>query len=211
MRESWLGRLLETGAAAPAERRLADQHVSDFFTWFHLTPAGDPAVSVPHGAWHAFRPAGEAFQPLVELGVLVDLADFIVETRLGLDRAFIDGRHGAFARDIAGSYLLWAFGSAAREEARGLITNIEDMRNLAAPPLTGVPLPSPSPDPTGAYDVFLGREAGLHVTFATQRVTLTNFAGPFPESGSHGHAHAAGSSGADAADSWLRIDVTMHG
>jgi hypothetical protein len=212
MRQTWLGRLLETGAASPAERRLADQRGADFFTWFHLEPVADPAVSVAHGTWHAFRPAGEVFRPLVELGVLVDLADFIVETRLGLDRAFIGGRNGAFARDIAGSYLLWALGSAAREEARGLFTNIEDMRNLATPLITGVPLPAPSPDLTGAYEVFLGREAEVDTTFATQRVTLTNFAGPFPATGTHGHTHpAAGPSPAKATDGWLRIDVTMHG
>ena len=59
MRQTWLGRLLETGAASPAERRLADQRGADFFTWFHLEPVADPAVSVAHGTWHAFRPTGE--------------------------------------------------------------------------------------------------------------------------------------------------------
>ena len=105
MRQTWLGRLLETGAASPAERRLADQRGADFFTWFHLEPVADPAVSVAHGTWHAFRPTGEVFRPLVELGVLVDLADFIVETRVGLDRTFIDGRNDMYGDAFFSAYL----------------------------------------------------------------------------------------------------------
>ena len=93
---------------SPRARTLDQERKGHFFSWFHLDPVGDPVPASSGRTWHCFRPDGEAFRACVEFDVLIDQSGRILESRLGLDRAFADNpRNGVFARDLAKSYLQW--------------------------------------------------------------------------------------------------------
>ncbi len=187
-----------------ARRFLADERQCHFFAWFHLEPAGEP-VPAPGGAWHCFRPEGPAFHALAEVAVRVDREGAIAAAVLGLDRTFIDGRNGAFARDIARSFLAWLLEPAARQRALPLIANIESLRALAAPVLVRGRLPEPPADTTGAYAVFTGERARATVPLNTAELTLANVAGPFPAADIFRAEPASGP--LPPAPGWLRIDI----
>jgi len=120
---------------SPRARTLDQERKGHFFSWFHLDPAGDPAPASSGRTWHCFRPDGEAFRAFVELDVLIDRSGRILESRLGLDRAFADHpRNGVFARDLAKSYLQWGLTGPLGTQARTLIENI------ANPAAAGVPV-----------------------------------------------------------------------
>src|SRR5947209_15745185 len=98
-----------TGAPAGAGT-LEDERKSEFFTFFHLQPSCEPSPADLGRSWHCFRPSGPKFEALVEVAVLAGESGRVVRSRLGLARTFINRRaDGVFARDIAKSFLLWAF------------------------------------------------------------------------------------------------------
>jgi hypothetical protein len=141
---------------------------------------------VPHPEqgwnWHCFRPSGAKFRPLVELAVMTDRAGQIVNSRLGLDRAFIDHQTDrVFARDIAKSFLLWAIANPVPDQLAALIENIADLSAAGVPTVAGPRQQSqPRPDATGGYDVYLGRKDRVEISLPRARGALTNVAGPLP-------------------------------
>lgn len=159
-------------------RSIGEATRSEFFSWFHLEPAGS-AHGVEGGLWHAFRPSGPAFHEKVCIEIRTDQHGVITESLLGLDRAFIEGREGAFARDVAKSYLLWALPAPAAAEAAPLIANLSDLRN-AGPVLMRGPSQPPPPDTSGLYAIFLGEHALGETRLAGMRTGMTNVPGPMP-------------------------------
>jgi hypothetical protein len=186
-------------------RTLVAERKTHFFVWFHLEPADAP-VTAGRPTWHSFRPSGPAFHPLVALDVGVDADSAIREARLGLDRAFIDGREDAFARDIAASFLRWALDAGAVERAGPLIASIADLSAANAPVVAAAMPPDPPADPTGAYAVFLGLRDAAALALGTAELRLAHFAGPLPP-GSIFDAAARVPAGPGPA--WLRIDVAL--
>ena len=95
---------------------------SDFFKFFHLTPAG------PANAQRTtdFRPSGPQFQLLARVSVTLDAQGKITAITLVVLRSFIDDSlNGPFARDIAKSYLSWALPPDARRRARALTDSLD--------------------------------------------------------------------------------------
>jgi hypothetical protein len=165
---------------APSRRVLDAERSGEFFGWFGFAPAA-AAEADAGGAWHCFRPSGPAFAAVAELDVRTDAAGAIVSSLLGLDRSFIDGRNGPFARDLARSYLGWALAGSARDAAAALIANVGDLRAAGAPVLVrGDPPPAPAPDKSGLADVFSGRTSEATARFADVTVEMLNFGWPFP-------------------------------
>ena len=81
----------------------------EFFRWFHLERYEPPQALADERTWHGFRPSGEKFQAVVTVNLETDAADRIIDTKLCLDRAFVEHpKDGAFARDIAAGFLRWA-------------------------------------------------------------------------------------------------------
>jgi hypothetical protein len=200
---------------SPAARTLAAERKGHFFTWFHLDPLGDPVPASSGRTWHCFRPDGEAFRAFVELDVLIDASGRILQSRLGLDRAFADHpRNGIFARDLVKSYLQWGLAEASGAEASTLIENI------ASPAAAGVPVlmrrgsapPPPGEDTTGGYQAYLGRRASAEAVFGNSKLRITNLTGSFPQrqifaaaittDAPRPNAHQAAQR-----PSWLRLDI----
>ena len=79
----------------------AEARQTDLFTFFHLSEtARDPgAVTVVH-----FRPSGPGFHDLVEVNLRL-AGGKVVGSQLSMKRTFMATSGGAFARDIASSYL----------------------------------------------------------------------------------------------------------
>jgi hypothetical protein len=157
-------------------RNLADERDSDFFTWFHLEPDGEP-VPVREGSRHRFRPSGQSFRTLVALDLRVDEAGGIRSVRLCLDRSFVSGPDDAFARDLSKSFLKWALDDAARQRAAPLIANIGDFAAANGHVITAGALPPPPPDASGAYAVFAGDGDAATLTLGTAMLKLVNMSG----------------------------------
>jgi hypothetical protein len=182
-----LGRVFGRGRGPGSSigvRKLDDERGGHFFSWFHLEPLGNPAPTGSGRAWHCFRPNGEAFRAFVELDILIDQAGRILESRLGLDRAFLDHPgNGVFARDLAKSYLQWGLAEPARSQARGLIDNIASQAGSGTPVLVRADSspPAPGEDPTGGYLVYLGKRTAVEAVVGDSKLTLENIPGPFPD------------------------------
>jgi len=201
-------------------RKLADERRGHFFSWFHFDPVGDPAPTGSARPWHCFRPSGEAFHAFVELDVLIDQSGRILESCLGLDRAFVEHpRNGAFARDLTKSYLQWGLDKPADPPARALIENI------AQPAAGGVPVlmharampPAPGEDATGGYLVYLGKGTSAEVIVGDWKLTMTNMPGPFPDRRIFAALDRADEAPPDTRSRvhrWLRLDfspaITLH-
>jgi hypothetical protein len=215
-----LRRILRLDSPARA-RTLAAERKGHFFSWFHLDPLGDPVPVSSGRAWHCFRPDGEAFRACVELDMLIDASGHILESRLGLDRAFADHpRNGIFARDLVKSYLQWGLAEPSSREARALIENI------ASPVAAGVPVlmrvgtapPTPVEDTTGGYLVYLGRRASAEIVLGNSKLTIANLEGPFPDRQIFAANPACeprpGALASARRPSWLRLDIapaiTLH-
>jgi hypothetical protein len=205
-------------------RKLDDERRGHFFSWFHLDPLGEPAPTGSGRAWHCFRPNGDAFRAFVELDILVDQAGRILESSLGLDRAFLDHpRNGAFARDLAKSYLQWGLGEPTRAPARALIDNIANLAGSNVPVLMRSMPPAPDEDTTGGYLVYLGRRTEAEAIVGNSKLTMANIPGAFPDRhifvgtdrpdeprpASHSRSHSSAQR-----PSWLRLDIspaiTLH-
>jgi hypothetical protein len=205
----------------PAERArtLADERKGHFFSWFHLEPVGEPAAASSGRAWHCFRPDGEAFRPFVELDVLIDASGRILESRLGLDRAFVDhARNGIFARDLVKSYLQWGLAEAGRAPARALIENIANPAAAGVPVLmrAGAAPPVPDEDSTGGYLVYLGKRTSAEAVLGQSKLTITNLSGSFPDRQifAANRPDESRPNTQAAAQRWLRLDlapaITLH-
>jgi hypothetical protein len=166
-----------------AVRKLEQELSGPFFSWFHFDPLGEPAPTGSGRAWNCFRPNGQAFRAFVELDVLVDQSGRILESCLGLDRAFLDHpRDGVFARDLAKSYLQWGLREAANAQARGLIDNIANPAAGGARVLMharSMP-PAPAEDTTGGYLVYLGKRTAVEVIVGNSKLTMANMPEAFP-------------------------------
>jgi hypothetical protein len=177
---------------------------SNFFQFFNLTGSCAP-VRVGHKVWLCFRPSGPAFRALCEVDVETTEAGDIVETRLGIDRAFIDGRNGIFARDLAKSYLGWA----VPDPPRSIATLIANIANPAASGgtvlLHGPAPPPPPPDTSGGYAVYLGRGARIVLKEPNATFELANFAGALPPKNIFAPVWQAATGMPEKR--WLRIDV----
>jgi hypothetical protein len=208
--------------SSPRARTLAAERKEHFFSWFHFDPLGDPAPASSGRAWHCFRPNGEAFRAVVELDVLVDASGRILETRLGLDRAFVDhSRNRLFARDLAKSYLEWGLADPAGPQASTLIANIGNLVAAGAPLLIhakAVP-PTPDEDTTGGYLVYLGKRTSAEAILGNSKLTITNLRGPFPDRQIFAAPNRPDEPRPNALldaqrPSWLRLDIapaiTLH-
>jgi hypothetical protein len=105
--------------------RLDDAKKTDFFAWFHLEQTEEARHSAGHRVV-AFRPRSPQFGPLVSLDITIDASDRMLALDLRLLRRFIDdNRDGAFARDIAKSFLRSAAPAMDMPLIGGLVNRIE--------------------------------------------------------------------------------------
>jgi hypothetical protein len=72
---------------------------SSFWQWFYL------AQTREENGVHRFQPSGTQFQSLCYLDVAVSAEKDMQALTLGVQRAFIDGEHEPFARDLVKSFL----------------------------------------------------------------------------------------------------------
>lgn len=158
---------------ASSGRTLAAELQREFFAWFHLEPDGEPAPA-GDGQRHRFRPAGDAFRPLVALDVQVDSMGSMLSAQLCLDRSFVSGPDDAFARDLAKSFLAWILDDEAQAGAAPLIANIGDLAAARGPVITAGTPRQPPRDPTGAYEVFTGDGDAAALLLGSATLTLAN-------------------------------------
>jgi hypothetical protein len=202
--------IASVGAAAGSPAlavSLASAQKSDFFGFFNLAASGAPVAAGPDAVWHSFRPTGSAFHALVEVDVLTDRQGNIVESLLGIDRAFVDNRaNGVFARDLAKSFLTWAVPAPPPAPIAVLIANIADPTQSGARVIMREgAVTTPSPDTTGGYAVFLGKADRTVLKEAGFTLELANFAGAFPAE--RIYAPVWHTAAAQSGPRWLRLDV----
>ena len=129
-----------------------------FFQWFHLEPvASEPRKS----GVTCYRPSGSSFQNDVAFEVTVDAQGTIEQLLLALNRRFVeDARDGAFAADIAASFLSSVMPPGDRLEAEPLIIALR--REMVNRPSVivregAVTAPQPLDRWSDALNVYLGR------------------------------------------------------
>jgi hypothetical protein len=137
---------------------------SDLFKWFHLERVGQARDQ--NGLDRVdFRPTGASFRPLVQLSTWLNAESRIVQLRLALARDFVnDPRQGAFARDIAKSFLRATSPRGEPPEFSDLVHEIEfGPAGKAAPVIMAASraLPPLPQTPSPGYRVYLG-EAASH-------------------------------------------------
>lgn len=93
---------------------------------------------------------------------------------LCLDRAFVEqAKDGAFARDIAGSFLRWALPGEALARLGDFLAELGDPGpNVIR--LAGVPRPALPAQPTAPYRVYLGRDKDCDLALPGMVLRLTN-------------------------------------
>lgn len=153
---------------------------SDFFTWFHLQLAEPPRDIGAGHHWHSYRPSGSKFHNLVTLNIETDPLHCINRATLCLDRAFIEHtKDGAFARDIAKSFLGWVLPEVDRLQVTSVIDEIGDIRAGVMPVLrrADAHLPDLPRFPSPAYRTFLGYQGDvdLDLTLANLRFVNLNW------------------------------------
>jgi hypothetical protein len=154
--------------------RFADAEKTDFFSWFHLTEiertaAGAAKIIV------TFKPSGPAFHTLVTFEVTVDKGDRLRAMELVLARSFInDARNGAFAGDIAKSFLLDAVAPEDRAEINDLANEMQFPRHLSSPILMRGSPPELPATPTPGYATFLGERESYEQRFSRTILTMKN-------------------------------------
>lgn len=193
---------------AMAATNLPTEMKSNFFQFFNLE-ASCPVVPGENGTrWQCFRPSGTSFHALVELDVQTDARGGIIASQLGIDRGFIDSpRNGAFARDIAKSYLGWAIPAAPGDIAI-LASNIGDMTQAGGQVIMRQDAAaSVPPDTTGGYAVYLGKTENVALKGPGFTLDLANVVGALPAE----HIFTPPTAGADPTNRWLRIGVRLAG
>jgi len=165
----------DVGAPRPAPRILSEERRGDFFSWFHLTPDGEPKPA-GRDTCQSFRPSGPAFHALVRLDVMLRGGDRIVGSELWVDREFIEGTQSSFARDIVTSFLGWALKDEDAEVKNALIANIGDMRAANEPVIMRADAApaKPPPDRSSGYAVFAGRRELATLTLGDTDLALRN-------------------------------------
>jgi hypothetical protein len=144
-----------------------------FFRWFALERYEPPQALAGGHTWHGFRPSGEKFNALVTVNLETDAESRIIDAKLCLDRAFIEHpKDGAFARDIAASFLRWALSQDRQEAAGGFLAELGDLGpNVIR--LSRTP-PAPPGSPGALYRVFLGKDKDAEQTLPGALLRLTN-------------------------------------
>lgn len=129
----------------------------EFFRWFALERYEPPQTLVHGNTWHGFRPSGEKFRSLVTVNLETE-GDRVIDATLCLDRAFVEHpKDGAFARDIAASFLRWALSPDQQAAIGGFRTELGDLGpNVIR--LSQASAPPPAGDPSPLYRVYLGRD-----------------------------------------------------
>jgi hypothetical protein len=153
-------------------RPLAELAQGEFFAWFHLELfEGDPKSS------GSYRPNGAAFRDLVNLQLTGNALHELDEAKLCMDRAFIaDRKNGAFARDIARSFLNWALPAGDRAKIGDLIEEIGNMAAAGAPVIRHASMPDPvlPARPSAGYRVFLGIDKDCDIDLGARKLRLVN-------------------------------------
>lgn len=99
---------------------------TDFFTFFHLVETQRRKASDKQTEIITFKPASEAFQPVVTVQASVSSQGKIIKMELFLARSFIEDRHErGFASDIAQSLIIAAVPTGERPAVETLIREIE--------------------------------------------------------------------------------------
>jgi hypothetical protein len=146
---------------------------SGFFSWFHLEKASEPETRSDR-ITVSYRPSGDKFHDVVVVEVTTRSDQAVAAMALRLDRAFIDGPDGIFARDIAKSFLRDALDTEDADELADLINQIEFGGVSARPVLTArTPPPMPS-RPVLGYDTFLGGPKPFVRAVSSGIVSLAN-------------------------------------
>jgi hypothetical protein len=146
---------------------------NEFFQWFHLERYEPPQALADGKTWHGFRPEGKKFRDLVTLN-LETAADRIAETTLCLDRAFVEhAKDGAFARDLAASYLRWTLSQEEQASIRDFMSELGDLGPNVIRLASAVPPPVPA-QPSNAYRVFIGRDKDCEIALPGKILRLVN-------------------------------------
>jgi hypothetical protein len=155
--------------------RLDDAKKAHLFAWFHLEQTEEVRNSAGHHVL-TFRPKSPQFGPLVSLNITIDDADHILAMDLRLLRRFLDDhKNGAFARDIAKSFLQSA--TPARDMALigGLVSRIEsDMIGLTIHHRSVKPSEVFPETFDEMYLTFLGQKPIATQPLSWTKLTLTN-------------------------------------
>ena len=152
------------------------RHGSDFFTWFHLEPAGQAEVDVT-GITSEFKPSGAAFRDHVTLRVRTDAGGTIEEIWLEIERKFIeDPKEGIFACDLAKSFLRHASSPEDSSTVHALAAEIESNAGSSQPIIATREHQKPLPlSPAGK--VFFGRGKAWETALANRRLKLSHAKG----------------------------------
>lgn len=153
---------------------LGDAVHQDFFRWFHLVRYEDPRMLADGATWHGFRPEGAAFRDRVTLNLETDRAGCIADAKLCLDRAFIEhAKDGAFARDIAASFLNWVLPGPAQAGLGGFLEELGDLGpNVIR--FKGAPSPAAPSPPSALYRVYLGADKDADLALPGCALRITN-------------------------------------
>lgn len=162
---------------------LSDSRTGDFFSWFCLKRSRGVVILPGGAAWNFFSPENREIGEYVEIGVLTSERGQILETYLSVDRAFIEGRSGQFARDLIKSYLSWAIEPPRTTGADRLIDLLEDVRLAPGPVIVGPGQPARPAltDTTGCLDVYFGRRHNAKFSSGSHTIWFLDFPMPEPE------------------------------
>jgi hypothetical protein len=144
----------------------------EFFRWFSLERYEPPQSLADGCTWHGFRPAGAKFQALVTVNLETDAAGRVIDAKLCLDRAFVEHpKDGAFARDIAASFLRWVLSSESQSAVAEFLNELGDLgpnviRMCRTPPATAAPGP--------LYRAFVGQTKDAEQPLLGVTLRLTN-------------------------------------
>ena len=144
----------------------------DFFIFFNLEETGSTNDAATGRKIVIFKPAGEAFRPLVRVNVALATDDRIAGIDLFMRRDFVNSpTNGVFARDIAKSLLRSALPATDRTALSDLINAIEYRQHSsnARPAIVGPgykPPPLPA-QPTAGYQTYLGQRPLFEQTLSS--------------------------------------------
>jgi hypothetical protein len=154
--------------------RLEEAERTDFFTFFHLEATG-AVFATEENYVVSFKPEGEQFGELVSVHVTFDTdKHIIVALDLVVERSLVDHKtNGAFARDIAKSFLR----SAIPQEDEGAIADL--VNEIEFPPagsgqsvVTARPPPKLPSKQTPGYLVYVGKRSLFEQTLTRCRLRL---------------------------------------
>ena len=157
-----------TASAASADTTFIGMTVeqalkTDFFTFFHLEKSGE------RGGKIEFKPSGERFHDLVTVSVGLGDKSHIGSMELIMKRSFVDDKsNGAYARDIAGSFLRGALTASELKTNAALIEWISCLQGYNV--LTAQDIKTPGSKQPDTYLVYLGNKQKA----ASGKLTMTS-------------------------------------